>query len=71
MKEFTAGTHKAESAPSEGPLRSDVVKGRAGSHSEESVVGGHAEQRDDRLRGVAVAPGRGSQAVADLNTAGI
>jgi hypothetical protein len=35
------------------------------------VVGGHGQQGDDRLRGVAVAAGRGSQAVADLDAATI
>ena len=33
------------------------------------VVGRHGHQADDRLGGIAMAPGRGHQAVADLDTA--
>ena len=35
------------------------------------MVGGHGQQGDDRLRGVAMAAGRGSKAVADLDAAAI
>jgi hypothetical protein len=69
--ELSVGAYKAESGPDEGPLRSDVVQSRVGDHLEESLVGGHGQQGDDRLRGVAVAAGRGSQAVADLDAAAI
>src|ERR1700677_2608070 len=37
----------------------------------QSAVGGHAQQGDDGLRGVAMAAGGGSQAVADLDAAAI
>ena len=42
-----------------------------GDHPGQSVVGGHGEQGDDRLRGISLAAGRGSQAVADLDAAAI
>lgn len=69
--EFRVGDHKAESGPDEGPLRSDVVQSRVGDHPGQSVVGGHGQQGDDRLGGVAMAACRGSQAVADLDAAAI
>ena len=71
MVEFSVGAHKAESGPDEGPLRGDVVQSCVGDHREESVVGGHGQEGDDRLCGVAVAAGRGSQAVADLDAAAV
>jgi hypothetical protein len=69
--ELRVAAHKPESGSDEGPLRSDVVQSRVGDHSGQSVVGGHGQQGDDRLRGVAMAAGRGSQAVADLDAAAI
>jgi hypothetical protein len=60
-----------ESGSDEGPLRSDVVQSRVGDHPGQSVVGGHGQQGDDRLGGVAMAACRGSQAVADLDAAAI
>ena len=65
--ELSVDAHKAESGPDEGPLRSDVVQSRVGDHPGDFVIGGHGQQADNRLRGVAVAAGRGSQAVADLD----
>ena len=62
---------QGESGPDEGPLRGDVVQSRVGDHPGQSVVGGHGQQGDDRLRGIAVAAGRGGQAVADLDAAAI
>ena len=69
MVELAVGAHEAEPGPDEGPLRSDVVQSRVGDHPGQSMVGGHGQQGDDRLRGVAVAAGRRSQAVADLDAA--
>jgi hypothetical protein len=69
--EPSIGAHKAESGPDEGQLRSDILQSRLGDHLEESVVGGNGQQGDDRLRGVAVAAGRGNQALADLGAAAI
>ena len=69
--ELSVGAHKAESGPDQGPLRSDVVQSRVGDHLEESVVGGHGQQGDDRLGGLAVPAGRGGQAVADLDAAAL
>jgi hypothetical protein len=69
--ELSVGAHKVESGPDEGSLRSNIVQSRVGDHPEDSLVGGHAQQGDDRLRGVAVAAGRGSQAVADFDAAAI
>ena len=69
--ELSVGAHKAESGSDEGPLRSDVVQSRVGDHPGQSVVGGHGQQGDDRLGGVAMAAGRGNQAVADLDAAAI
>lgn len=67
--ELAVGAQKAETGPDEGPLRSDVVQSRVGDDSGQSVVGRQSKECDDRLCGVAVATGRGSQAVADLDAA--
>ena len=67
MMECCVGPHKPESGSDEGPLRSDVVESRVGDHPGQSMVGGHGQQGDDRLRGVAMAAGRRSQAEPDLD----
>jgi hypothetical protein len=69
MVEFAVGTHKAESGPDEGPLRRDVIRRRVGNHPGQSLTGGHGQQGGDRLRGISVAAGRRSQAIADLDPA--
>jgi hypothetical protein len=55
--ELGIGAHKAESGPDESPLRSDVVQSCVSDHPEDSLVCGHGQQGDERLRGVAVAAG--------------
>ena len=69
--ELAIGADDVESGPDEGPLRSDVVGSRVGGNPGHSVVGGHREQGDGRLCGVAVAAGRRSQAVADLDASAV
>src|SRR5271170_4379814 len=69
--QLVVGAQEAEPGPDEGPLRSDVVESRVGDHLGHSVVGGDGQQGDDRLCGVAVAAGRWSQAVADLDAAAV
>ncbi len=71
MVELSVGAHKAESRSDKGLLRSDIVQSRVGDHPRESVVGGYGEKRNHRLRGVTMAPGGRSQAVADLDAATI
>ena len=67
MVELAVDAHQAESGPDEGPLRSDVVHSRLGDHPGQSVVGSDGQQGDGSLCAIAVAAGRGSQAVADLD----
>src|ERR1700722_2956921 len=64
---LVVAVHEAESSPEKGPLRSEVVKGRVGDHPRQSVFGGHCQQGDDRLCGVAVDAGGWNQAVDDLD----
>ena len=71
MVELAVHAHEAEPGPDEGQLRSDVVQSRVGDHPGQSMVGGHGQQGDHRLCGVAVAAGRRSQAVADLDAAAV
>lgn len=71
MVELYVGPHKPESGSDEGPLRGDVVQSCVCDHPGQSIVGSHGLQGDDRLRGIAVAAGGGSQAVADLDDAAI
>jgi hypothetical protein len=71
MVERVVGTDEAESGPAESALRSDVVHRRVGDHPGQSTVGGYGQQRDERLCGVAVAAGRRSQTVADLDAAAV
>ena len=69
MVKLSVGVYESEARPDEGPLRGDVVQSRVGDHPGQSLVGGNGQQGHDRLRGVAMAAGRGSQAVADLDAA--
>ena len=50
VMELSVGAHTVESGTVEDSLRSNVVQRRVGDHAEDSVVGGHVQQSDDRLR---------------------
>ena len=71
VAKLVVAVNEAESSPEESPLRSDVLVGRVGDHPRQSVSGGHSQQGDDRLCGVAVAAGGWNEAVPDLDASAV